>query len=383
MKPASVLIVEDEAIVAADIEDTLRSFGYNVCGIVTKGEEVIKQVDKLRPDLVLMDIKLKGDIDGINAAIEIKKQFQTPVIYLTAHADESTLTRAKITEPYGYILKPFEAIELRIALELALYKRHLQPEQTTNNQPMPLPEGVPASTEKQALLSFLKTVAPFSSLADEGLKLLVSGSTTRKFPAGEIFALEGDSGVTGFLVMSGRVSMLKTSASGRELIVELLPPGDTFGLISTLDNRPYSFTCRAQAASEIMFVPRSVIVSILDSYPDLYRKFIDVISDRLARSHSFSRALAHDRVEVRIASALIALIPQFSTPQSSDSAGESTLWISITRQELANFTGTTVETAIRVTKAMERDGILDLSEAGTIRILAQDELTAIAGEDAS
>lgn len=122
MSKAQILIAEDDAIVALDIESRLRNLGYSVSEIVSSGEEAIKKVQENKPDLVLMDIILKGEMDGIEAADPIHSQFNIPVVYLTAYADEKILERAKSTEPFGYIIKPFDDRELHSAIEIALYK---------------------------------------------------------------------------------------------------------------------------------------------------------------------------------------------------------------------------------------------------------------------
>src|SRR5512138_3812200 len=97
-----VLITEDEAIVAKDLQHRLQDMGYEVLGISSRGEDAIVLADKYRPDLCLMDIHLAGEMDGIQAAQEIRTRFAIPVVYLTAYADEPTLHRAKFTEPFGY-----------------------------------------------------------------------------------------------------------------------------------------------------------------------------------------------------------------------------------------------------------------------------------------
>ncbi len=124
--PTSVLVVEDENIVAKDIVNRLRNLGYAVCGTATTGEDAIELTKRQRPGLVLMDIMLKGRMDGIEAAGVIVGQFDTPVIYLTAYADEKTLQRAKQTEAFGYLLKPFEERELHITIEMALFKHQME-----------------------------------------------------------------------------------------------------------------------------------------------------------------------------------------------------------------------------------------------------------------
>lgn len=117
-----ILIVEDESIVAKDIQQRLRSLGYDVLSIASTGESAIGQIEKNRPDIVLMDIKLKSGMDGIETAEHIHNRLDIPVVYLTAYADDRTLERAKITEPFGYIIKPVEDTELKSAIELALYR---------------------------------------------------------------------------------------------------------------------------------------------------------------------------------------------------------------------------------------------------------------------
>lgn len=126
MAKAQILVVEDEGIIAQDIQNTLKKLGYAVPAIAYSGKEGIEKAQEIQPDLVLMDIVLGGGIDGIEAAEQIRRRFHIPVVYLTAYADEKTLQRAKITEPFGYILKPFEEKELYITIEMALYKHEME-----------------------------------------------------------------------------------------------------------------------------------------------------------------------------------------------------------------------------------------------------------------
>src|SRR5687768_14700973 len=121
-----MLVVEDERIVSMDLQRRLKTMGYDVVGAAVSGEEAIEKAESLRPDMVLMDIMLDGQLDGIQAAEIIRERFHIPVIYLTAYADTSTLERAKVTEPFGYILKPFEERELHGHIEIALYKHRME-----------------------------------------------------------------------------------------------------------------------------------------------------------------------------------------------------------------------------------------------------------------
>ncbi|MFO0673662.1 MAG: response regulator [Polyangiaceae bacterium] len=115
------MVVEDEALIADDIQRTLTRLGYEVPITAATGREAIHAVSERRPSVVLMDIKLRGAMDGIEAAREIRKQFDVPIVYLTSHSDEGTLERAKGSDPYGYIVKPFSERELRTSIEIALH----------------------------------------------------------------------------------------------------------------------------------------------------------------------------------------------------------------------------------------------------------------------
>lgn len=123
MAGEKILVVEDERVVARDIEKRLLKLGYGVAAIASSAEEALEKVAEHHPDLVLMDVQLRGETDGIEAAEAIRVNFDIPVIYLTAYADEATLQRAKATEPFGYVIKPFDERELHVAIEVALRRR--------------------------------------------------------------------------------------------------------------------------------------------------------------------------------------------------------------------------------------------------------------------
>lgn len=128
MAKTNVLVVEDESIVSKDIQHSLKKLGYNVVGSSSTGEKAIELALELKPDVVLMDIMLKGKLTGIDASEEIRKTLNIPVIYLTAYADEATLEKAKVTEPHGYIIKPFKEIDIHTSIEMAIYKHRKEME---------------------------------------------------------------------------------------------------------------------------------------------------------------------------------------------------------------------------------------------------------------
>jgi DNA-binding LytR/AlgR family response regulator len=128
MSKPNILVVEDESIVSKDIQHSLKKLGYHVVGAASTGEKALELVRLERPDIVLMDIMLKGEMNGIETAEIIRTELAIPVIFLTAYADESTLAKAKITEPYGYIIKPFKEIDLHTSIEMAIYKHSKEQE---------------------------------------------------------------------------------------------------------------------------------------------------------------------------------------------------------------------------------------------------------------
>ena len=126
MSRPRILIVEDDPVISMGLRDRLKNFGYEITAMVTTGEEAIEQAKKNKPDLALMDIKLEGLMDGIEAARSLRTLFDIPVIYVTAFTDEALLARAKEAEPLGYLVKPFGERELRSAIEVALYKDRME-----------------------------------------------------------------------------------------------------------------------------------------------------------------------------------------------------------------------------------------------------------------
>jgi CheY-like chemotaxis protein len=126
MATAKILIVEDEILTARELDARLRGLGYTVVRIALSGEEAVQATAELQPDLVLMDIVLKGTMDGITAAEQLRTRFGVPTVYITAYADEGTLQRAKVTGPYTYILKPFTEGEVHAAVEAALYRHQME-----------------------------------------------------------------------------------------------------------------------------------------------------------------------------------------------------------------------------------------------------------------
>lgn len=134
LMPPSILIVEDEQVVAMDIELMLHQMGHHVVGIASSGRVAIDLATQMRPNLILMDVHLEGNIDGIEAATQIQAILDVPIIYLTAYADEMTLRRARATHPYGYLVKPFDDRTVQTTIDMAIVRHQLDQQVRANNQ---------------------------------------------------------------------------------------------------------------------------------------------------------------------------------------------------------------------------------------------------------
>lgn len=365
-----ILVVEDDALIGADLTSTLTGFDYQVLGPVTSGEEVLKNAASLEPDFILMDINLAGKLDGIETAVQLQPICPAPLVFLSALNDEATLQRAKLSNPYGYLIKPFDARELRSTIELTLNRYQSVQQAAERGELLADEDGTTAELaalreEDQGVRNFISDLPVFNGLSPSSIQSIASLFRIRELSAGEFITIEGSDIGEGFIPVSGRIGITKTSDTGKDLVVALLAPGDPFGLLSVLDNVKGSTSARAQIDSKILAVSESEWKRVLENEPLMYKNLCGALTERLNFSYTLSSSLAHARVEGRIISTLLALLPQFGK-SSSKNASEGRIYI--TRKELSELTGTTPETAIRVTKQLERQELLDLTRPGIIKI---------------
>lgn len=150
MKPAKILIVEDERIIAESIESSLHSMGYEVTSIVDNGEKSITNAERDNPDIILMDIRINGDMDGIETAEIIRNRFNIPIVFSTAYLDDERIARAKMTIPFGYVLKPIDDRELRVTIEMALYVSKIDKERRNSEKALKESEKLLSDSQKSA-----------------------------------------------------------------------------------------------------------------------------------------------------------------------------------------------------------------------------------------
>ena len=362
-----ILVVEDDPFISLEICQALKDFGYSVAAAVPSGEEAIVKFEELSPQLVLMDIGLKGDLDGIKTAELIQKRQSVPIIFLTAIYDEKTLQRAILTAASGYLIKPFDPRELHSSIEVALQRFSVDAGLDSAEVDEINLLSVEGSEWKDGddKITILHQIEQFKKLPPQTLLAIAAASEVHSVEAGQFINAEGDVSQRAFIVLTGRISVTKTAVSGKELILSLLSPGDMFGLLYLLSPFAGITSARAQLDSKILTLPASAFHQLTEEIPAFGEILIQELTIRLALSYELAMGLAHSRVESRILCALVALLS--SIGKGSKRAGKDTR-IYITRRELADLTGTTPETAIRVTKSLERDGVLDLSRPGIIKV---------------
>jgi diguanylate cyclase (GGDEF)-like protein/PAS domain S-box-containing protein len=215
MTKNTIFVVEDEVIVARDIQSRLQKMDYEVVGTAARGEDAVTRVLDLRPDLVMMDINLRGEMDGIDAATNIRAEYDVPIIFCTAYSNKETLARAKITVPYGYVLKPFDNRELEITIEIALYEHQMD---------------VELEIARERLIATVSNIDDGVVTADrQGKVLLANAAATRILGISEESLLGAD---------LDSIFTLGAFADGDEVVV-LEVPGPDFEIVDQSVTRQY------------------------------------------------------------------------------------------------------------------------------------------------
>lgn len=221
----------------------------------------------------------------------------------------------------------------------------------------------------ETIFQFLRQLVVFTELSDSTLFELSSQCSVDSYTAKQTIFHQGETQDCGYFVMSGRVSLIKNSDSGKELNIGFFPAGEPFGILAALDGRPFPLSAVASAESQILVVPNKSFQPILDEHPLLWRELLNVIGSRLRESHDLARALAHDRIEVRIAATLARLVSRFCKVDKYE--------VKIRRQDLAELTGARQESVTRCLKQLEKEGLLETPKQGVIRILDLDALKTL------
>jgi CRP/FNR family transcriptional regulator len=224
--------------------------------------------------------------------------------------------------------------------------------------------------------AFLRESPVFTGVPDKELQTLAASARVDRFRARDYVFMEGDPADWFCIVRSGRVKILRQSRAGKEVVLELLGPGEPFGGVAVIERRPYPASAQAAQASVVLRIPREPIIALSERHPGIIREMALMIGRRLRGAHDSVKSLAVDSVEVRLAAALLRLAERDGVrgPRGL------TLPFHLTRQSLADMTGTTVESAIRVVSRWQKEGVvrdeggrLILTDLDGLRALAEDE----------
>ena len=269
MAKQKIMVVEDSIVVSRDIQARLANLGYGVAATAVTGQEAIDRAEETRPDLILMDINLKGPMDGVEATEHIHQRLDIPIVYLTAQSDEGTLKRAKLTGPFGYLLKPFDERDLHTTIEIALYKHESQIKlQDESDQNLTLFEVARILAQnwsfeekcKGILLALTRLgeadVATLRTLDDTGQSLsLISSAGTAGLSRPELLSIEQSLAGKAFKQRQYQVANDYPAnpnadpgavAQGFKSVVCLpvISGGQILGIVSVMSQKPDHFTPR-------------------------------------------------------------------------------------------------------------------------------------------
>ncbi len=375
---ARVLIVEDEALIVSDLSRCLQTAGYEVVGNASNGIEAIELIEALSPDVVLLDIKLQGAVDGIEIGAQIFDRWDVPVIFITAMGDERTMRRAQTARPGAYLVKPFKDCDLLAALVTVLCQHdntfRIPPAeqafalgiQSNGNSSLSISDQAAHRHQMLAKVPFLK------ELSHEELSFLALGCLSVDLRGGQDLFPDKNSELNPFIVTRGLVGLFSGPTTERAVISALIPSYDALGLVAAFDSSQTCRGARALCPTSILVAPKAVVLSLIERHPFLGRHLAEALSARLQEAHKFSGSLLGDRAETRVRHALSSLLPHFKDPSKS----KDTVVVWVSRRELAALSGLTLETTVRVLKTLQQAGTVDLAHRRFIEVLQPQALVA-------
>jgi len=305
MTKARILVVEDEFITGADIQAKLQDMGYDVPVVADTGEYAIQVAGEQMPDLVLMDIHLKGEMTGIEAAEKIHDKYSLPVIYLTGQSDEATVEKAKVSAPFGYLIKPVDDRALKITINMALYKHAL--DESMKKQEQTIVALLNATTDALFIIdrdgNILALNETLARRAGKRIPDLVKTSFMELIPGGAISTRLAEEIRDG---MGGKSNRFEEEARGRWFDNNIYPIADSSGTVIMIAVFSNDITARKRVEMEVLEANRSlqkerenllVMSSAIDTMDDIV-----VITDAVGNieyvNTAFTKKLGYTRVEV-------------------------------------------------------------------------------------
>lgn len=345
------MLVEDESIIAKDIENILLNYGFDVVGIFSRAEDAIEKVVELNPDLILMDIVLKGQIDGIEAAQKIYEKIQVPIIYLTAYADEDTISRIVNTVPYGYFLKPFEEKELYTWIQTTLSKfeidKKLKQDLQTRDDDLKKIEYL-ASHDLQEPLRMIasyvrllqkKYSGKIDSEADEFIKYTVDGANRMKSLINDLLDYSR--------IRTDNCTLEKTDVTGlvKDILRGMEKEFKTVQIIPDVDKLPELIADRTHLKILFYHLFHKLISANREE-----QVYIRITGKEILNHYSFSVSLSHSEENI------------FDEPDNSESQrnnetaalnNKEEFWLSLCRKIVGFYNGT-----IRLSSGSEKNNVI-------------------------
>lgn len=344
-----ILLIEDNKDMRENTAEILELSNYKVL-TAKNGKEGVEIAQKEKPDLIICDIMMPV-LDGYGVLHLLSKNPETagiPFIFLTAKAERSDMRKGMEMGADDYVTKPFDDIELMNAIESRLRKSELMKKEFSRNM--------------EGLNEFI-----MSAKGIEDLKKLSDARNVRSYKKKENIYSEGGYPRWIYFIVKGKVKSYKTNEQGKELITELYKEGDFFGYLSLLEEGLYKDSAAALEDSEICMIPKEDFFSLIYKNAEVSRRFIKILSDNLREKEEQLIKIAYNSVRKRVAEALITLVNRYK------SNNETSFSMNISREDLANLTGTATETTIRTLSDFKEEGLIDI-KSGIITVVNYDKL---------
>jgi len=347
-----ILLIEDNDLIRLGTKEILTLANYEVVEC-KNGKEGVEAANKEKPDLIICDIMMPV-MDGYGVLHSLSKKEETaniPFIFFTAKAERSDFRKGMEMGADDYITKPFDDIELLNAIERRLKKAELMRKEF--------------SKSIEGLNDFMSTAKEI-----QDLKKLSEKRETQHFKKKETLYTEDTYSRGVYFVIKGKVKTFKIHEQGKEFITEIYKEGDFFGYLSLLENEKHNDSATALEQTELCFIPKEDFLALIYRNAEISRKFIKILSDNIREREEKLVNLAYNSVRKKVAGILVNLVDKNNSDDQNNAA------ISISREDLANLSGTATETTIRTLSDFKDEGMIDI-KGGSIIVLKQDKLAML------
>ncbi|WP_448697547.1 response regulator [Mucilaginibacter sp. AW1-3] len=343
----SVLIIEDNNDIRESTAEILELAGYKVAQ-ADNGKAGVDMAMQIKPDVILCDIMMP-ELDGYGVLFMLSKNPETatiPFVFLTAKAERVDFRKGMEMGADDYLTKPFDDIELLNAIETRLSKNEKQKAYFSKS------------------LQSLENLAAVSRNGGAELKSIIAGRKIRQVKKKQVVYYEGDTPQGIYLILEGCVKTLKIAEDGRELMTGLFKQDDYVGMNAVLLNEAFNETAEAMEDAAICMLPREMVLSLLDRFPDIGQQFLKILSNNIKEKEEQLLELAYNSVRKRLAQVLVRLNKQ---------TGDSELQFKISREELATMAGMATETVSRTLTDFKDEGLIE-KKGASIHILNLNKL---------